>query len=605
VNPSNHDNGSSMNIVFTGHVDHGKSTIVGRLLADTNSLPEGKLEQVRQYCERNSRPFEYAYLIDVLRTERSQGITLDSARIFFKSQKRNYIIIDAPGHIEFVKNMVTGASRAEAALIVIDVQEGIRENSRRHGYLLWMLGIPNMVVLINKMEMVNYDEDAYNAIRRDYEAFLNDIGIQTVACIPVSGREGDNIVTPSPQMPWYSGATVLEILDQFEKEKPPLEKPFRMPVQDVYKFTLFGDNRRIVAGRITSGAIRTGDEIVFYPSGKHSRVASLESFNSPTQTTAFSGKSSGITIADQLFIQRGEIAACAGEPPPRVASRLRASLFWLGEKPLIPDKEFVLKLGTARTLARISEIIKVIDSTGSNVTHTPDKIQLYDVAECILTLDNAIAFDRVNDLAETGRFVIVDDYEIRGGGIVLADLPDEKEWVRERVMLRNYKWEKSLITGEQRSERYNQRPTLILVTGQRNVGKKRIAKALEERLFSEGKTVYYLGIGNILYGVDADIKSKPPLETRHEHIRRMAEVTNILMDAGLIVVVTAVELTHDDLELITAALDTRSIVTLWVGEQVTTDIRYDLQVSGSNDDQVLALAQIKGLLQERGVIYKP
>ncbi len=202
-----------MNVVFVGHVDHGKSTIIGRLLADTGSLPEGKLEQVRESCERNSRPFEYAFLIDALKDERAQNITINSARVFFQSVRRHYIIIDAPGHIEFIKNMVTGASRAEAALLVIDAHEGVQENSRRHGYLLWMLGIRQIVVLVNKMDLVDYKQEVFEAVQAEYAEFLREIGMQPMYYVPVSGREGDNICGSSASMPWYTGPSVLEALE--------------------------------------------------------------------------------------------------------------------------------------------------------------------------------------------------------------------------------------------------------------------------------------------------------------------------------------------------------------------------------------------------------
>ncbi|MCF7929080.1 MAG: 50S ribosome-binding GTPase, partial [Spirochaetales bacterium] len=202
----------TMNIVVTGHVDHGKSTIIGRMLADTGSLPDGKLEQVKRNCERNSKPFEYAFLLDALKDEQSQGITIDSARVFFKTPKRHYIIIDAPGHIEFLKNMVTGAARAEAALVVIDAAEGIQENSRRHGYLLSMLGIQQITVLVNKMDLVDYDQNVYNKIVSDYRDFLSELDVGNPTFLPVSGRMGENITRPSDKMPWYEGAGVLQVL---------------------------------------------------------------------------------------------------------------------------------------------------------------------------------------------------------------------------------------------------------------------------------------------------------------------------------------------------------------------------------------------------------
>ncbi len=261
-----------MDIVIAGHVDHGKSTIIGRMLADTGSLPQGKLEQVKADCERNSKPFEYAFLLDALKDEQSQGITIDSARVFFKTARRDYIIIDAPGHIEFLKNMVTGASRAESALLVIDADEGVRENSRRHGYLISMIGIKQMAVAVNKMDLVDYSRERFESVVAEYRQFLEKMGMEVNTFIPVSGREGDNVAALSERMSWYGGPTVLETLDAFEKEPHPVEKPFRMPVQDVYKFTHGGDNRRIIVGTVDSGSINVGDEVIFYHSKKSSPV---------------------------------------------------------------------------------------------------------------------------------------------------------------------------------------------------------------------------------------------------------------------------------------------------------------------------------------------
>src|SRR5919199_5401157 len=231
-----------MNIVIVGHVDHGKSTVIGRLLADTHSLPQGKLEQVRAQCELNSKPFEFAFLLDALKDEQAQGITIDAARVFFKSQRRQYLILDAPGHIEFLKNMITGAAGAEAALLVIDAAEGVQENSRRHGYMVSMLGIRQLAVVVNKMDLVGWDRGVYDRIVHEYGAFLDQVGIRPSCFIPVSGRSGDNIADRSLHLSWYDGPTVLDALDAFHSEPPPVERPFRMPVQDVYKFTKQGDD---------------------------------------------------------------------------------------------------------------------------------------------------------------------------------------------------------------------------------------------------------------------------------------------------------------------------------------------------------------------------
>jgi len=598
------DTDERMNIVIAGHVDHGKSTVIGRLLADTDSLPKGKLEQVRQTCRRSSKPFEYAFLLDALKDEQSQGITIDAARVFFKSAKRHYIIIDAPGHIEFLKNMVTGASHAEAALLVIDAEEGIQENSRRHGYMLSMLGIRQMAVLVNKMDLVGYSRDAFEAIAAEYKAFLDSIGLSCEAFVPVSAREGANIAAAGQAMDWYRGPTVLEALDNFRKEPPPVDKPFRMPVQDVYKFTQAGDKRRIIAGTVESGRIAPGDEVVFYPSGKRSTVKSLERFSGQPPAAFEAGSAASFTLAQQIYISRGQLAARADQPAPCVSKRLRVSLFWMGKKPMEPDKDYILKIGTAKELVRIEKIISTMDASDLSSACRKDRIEYHDVAECILCCRHAAAFDAVEALPATARFVIVDDYEIRGGGIIRQALPDAQQQMRQQVIQRNLKWSASAISREQRWERYNQKAALLLVTGRRNVGKKTLARAIEQRLFADGKTVYFMGIANVLYGVDADIK-KPGDDERHrpEHLRRLAEVANILLDAGVILVVTAIGLTRQDMDIIQNVVDSDLIETIWLGDE-PTDIDFSMKVPDLNRlDETLD--RVKVLLQNKGIIFKP
>ena len=592
-----------MNIVIAGHVDHGKSTVIGRLLADTGSLPNGKLQQIKETCRRNSKPFEYAFLLDALKDEQSQGITIDAARVFFKTAKRHYIIIDAPGHIEFLKNMVTGASHAEAALLVIDAEEGVQENSRRHGYMISMLGITQMVVLVNKMDLVGYDQNVFNAIVSEYTEFLDGIGLTAKAFLPVSGMEGDAIAALSEKMTWYKGQTVLEALDNFEKEPPPTDKPFRMPVQDVYKFTKTGDKRRIVAGTVDTGSVSIGDEIIFYPSGKRSTVKSLERFNAESPTTFSAGSAASLTLDQQIYIARGQLAARADQPAPKVSKRLRVNLFWMGKKPMEKGKDYILKVGTVKEPVRIEEITSVMDASDLSSAQQKDSIEYHDVAECILSCQHAIAFDSIEDIPATGRFVIVDDYEIRGGGIIRQSLEDEQQQMRQQVMQRNLKWAGSTIDREQRWERYNQKAALILVTGKRNVGKKTLSRAIEQRLFDDGKTVYFMGIANVLYGVDADIK-KPGTDQSHrpEHVRRLAEVANILLDAGVILVVTAIGLTQKELEIIQNVVDSDLIEPIWLGDD-PTDIDFAMKIPDLNNlDETLD--NVKALLQSKGIIFK-
>jgi bifunctional enzyme CysN/CysC len=597
-----------MSIVIVGHVDHGKSTIIGRLLADTGSLPQGKLAQVKETCERNAKPFEYAFLIDALKDERSQGITIDSARVFFQSAKRHYLIIDAPGHIEFLKNMVTGASRAEAALLVIDAQEGIRENSLRHAALLSMLGIRKVVVVINKMDLVDYQEVVFNEICGQFDPFLTGMGLRPQQYIPVSGREGENIVSASHKMGWFQGRTILSALDAFESQPVPDEQPLRMPVQDVYKFTSFGDSRRIVAGLVTSGKVSIGDEVVFYPSGKHSTIKTIEGFNRPAERSIPCGQPAGITLDEQIYVQRGEIIALAGQPAPHTTTRLKVSLFWLSKTPLRLSTDYWFKLATARVKMRVEAIDQVMDAgqDGYHRESAPgeplEQVGCNEVAECTLKLNRAIAFDLAGEFGDTGRFVIVDRYEIGGGGIVRAALPDSEEVLRGQVMVRNYKWVKSLISPDERAEAYHQRAAMLLITGPQGAGRKRIANLLEADLIASGKFVYFLGIGSVIHGIDADIQEETHAASREEHIRRLAEVAHILLDAGVILIVTAIDFTQHELEMLKTIVNGCAITTVWVGDTRTTDLEVDLQVPVSEAPD-LSVNQIKKLLQEQDILF--
>lgn len=585
-----------MNIVIAGHVDHGKSTVIGRLLADTGSLPKGKLEQVMETCRRNSKPFEYAFLIDALKDEQAQGITIDVARCFFKTALRNYLIIDAPGHIEFLKNMITGAARAEAALLVIDAHEGVKENSRRHGYMLSMLGIRQVCVLVNKMDLAGYNEKAFKRIEKQYRRFLRKINIEPSCFIPVSAFEGDNIANHSDKMPWYKGLNVLEVLDSFKNEEQPKDKAFRMPVQDVYRFTLNNDNRRIVAGTIESGRISVGDEVVFYPSGKRTRVKTLEAFNSELPKTLEAGWACGFTVTEQIYIKRGEIACLANETQPKVTGRMLVNLFWLGKNPLVKGKDYYLKLGTAKVGMQLEEIRSVLDASSLN-SSKKEQVDRHEVAECVLNLDRHIAFDLVDDVSATSRFVIVDGYEISGGGIIIQELKDQTSWVRDKVLLRNYKWIGSEISADKRAEMYKQKAELLLITGRKDRPRKKIARYLERQLFNEGRFVYYLGIGSLLYGVDADLVSDNVVPfNKMEHIRRLTEVAHIMLESGMILIVSAIELDASDLEVIKTGIPEEKISVIWVGDEITTDIPVDLVIKDT-EDIMQSVTLIRGIMK--------
>lgn len=586
-----------LRLVVVGHVDHGKSTVVGRMLADTNSLPEGKLDQIKLLCEQTSKPFEYAFLLDALRDERDQGITIDAARIFFKSASRHYIILDAPGHIEFVRNMATGASHADAAVLVIDAKEGIQENSKRHGHLLSILGVSSIIVAINKCDLVDYDESVFDALKSEYCAYLSELGVNPLAVIPLSGRFGDNIVSNSPKMPWYHGPSLLQALDDIPLPDSSQNLPLRMPIQDVYKFTNFNDNRRIVAGRIESGQISVGDELLFLPSGKRSKVSTVE----PGETTAAAGSCTGVTLEDQLYLSRGDVISKVGEAAPSVASNVFGNIFWLGRSPMKVGRTYTFKIHTAEVKGRLEKINCLVDSQNLDRQDAAPEIPQNGVARCELSFDEPVAFDPSAFIAEMGRFVVVDDYRISGGGIIEGAIESKQTELSRGGVTRALKWATGRISTRERAQRFNQRPTLLLITGEDSLDRKALARELEVNLFAEGKVPYFLGIGSVLYGLDSDIADNP--QAGEEHFRRIAEVAHILLNAGLIVIFTASELSAKNVQIIKTLTYPDWIETVWLGSKVTTDLECDLQISSDTSTEE-AVSQIKSYMQQQGIILK-
>ena len=403
-----------LNIVVVGHVDHGKSTVIGRLLYDTKSLPEGAIERVKRISREKGKPFEYAYLLDAFEEEQKQGITIDTTQLQFRTDKRDYVIIDAPGHKEFLKNMISGAASAEAALLIIDANEGIQEQSRRHGYILSLLGIQKAYVLVNKMDLIDYSEDKFNEIRHEMNEFLNTLNVFPLKYIPVSAFYGENMTGRSAKMPWYKGEAVLEAIDLFEKEKGLEGRPLRFPIQDVYKF----DSRRIIAGRIETGTLKQGDTVLITPSNKTTKVKSIEYWAGRDKTDiVYAGMSVGITVEDEFFNQRGEFIVHPGAAP-LVADMFKANLFWMGRNELVKNKEYKLKLVTQETECEIFAISKVIDATTLATAENAVRVKTNDVAEVVIKTKRPVSFDEFKNNQITGRFVLVDGYDVSGGGIV-------------------------------------------------------------------------------------------------------------------------------------------------------------------------------------------
>ena len=523
----------NLNIVIVGHVDHGKSTLLGRLYADTGSLPDGKLEKVQAICKQQGKEFEYAFLFDAFLEEQEQGITIDTARTFFMWKGRQYIIIDAPGHKEFLKNMISGAARAEAALLLIDALEGVKEQSKKHGYLLSLLGVRQFAVVVNKMDLVGYRQDVFDGIEKEYREFLGQFKAVPSQFIPVSAKLGDNIANRSAQMGWYTGPTVLDTLGAFRKETARSEQPLRLPVQDVYKF----DARRIITGRIAVGHLKVGDRLVFSPSNKSANIRTVEAFNiDPQPTEGQAGQSIGVTLDEQIFVERGEIASHQAHLP-LVSTAFRANLFWLGKRPLEKGRKYLLRVATKEVdceVAAIHRIIDTMDLRQQQGSHTVSKNQ---VAELTLRTKAPVAFDLSASFEATGRFVLVDEYDIAGGGIITELVHDDQEFLREEARQRDFAWIKGEVTVEDRAQQYGHRAAVVLITGGRHTGKSVLARKLEGRLVTDGRHAYLLDGDNLRRGLDADLSEEERGQTM-EMARRYGEVARLLMDTGLIVVST-------------------------------------------------------------------
>ena len=402
---------NDLKLVFVGHVDHGKSTLIGRLMYDTDSLPEGKVEGIKAVCDALGKPIEFGYVMDNLEEERDQGITIDTAQIFFKTKRRMYIIIDAPGHVEFVKNMITGASQAEAAILIVDAEEGVREQTRRHAYILGMLGLKQVIAVINKMDLVGYSEERFKKVNEDLEKFLNEINIHPSHIIPISASNGDFVVKKTGSMPWYSGPTVLEALDTFKPHESELNKPMRFSTQDVYKY-----DKRIIAGMVDSGVLKTGQEIVVLPSGEKTTVASIEEFLKEGVKEAVAGKATGIVTKDKLFVDRGDIISEPGKLPT-VTDRFKGHIFWMSKDPFKKGERIILKCSTQEVVCEVEELIKLIDSSTLEEIRGRDDVRNREVADVIIKTDKPIVVENFNDIPELGRFVL-ERLNTCAGGII-------------------------------------------------------------------------------------------------------------------------------------------------------------------------------------------
>jgi bifunctional enzyme CysN/CysC len=520
-------------IVIVGHVDHGKSTLVGRLLHETGSLPEGKLEMLQAVSARRGMPFEWSFLLDALQTERDQGITIDTTQIRFRTRSRDVVLIDAPGHAEFLRNMITGASQADGAVLIIDALEGVRDQTRRHGYLLHLLGVKQVAVVVNKMDRVDFSAARFNEISDEISSHLIGLGVTPSAVIPISARDGDGVAERTPRIGWYKGPTVVEALDALEPARPLEQLALRLPVQAIYKF----DDRRIVAGRIESGHLSAGDEIVIMPSAKIAKIKTVESWPlTPVKGRQSAGRSVGITLDRELFIERGDVIAHTASAP-RDTRRIRARIFWLHDKPLSSGASILVRLGTKESRATVVAIEKAVDP-GELASRETKAIARNHVGEIDIALAQPFAADPTSDNPRTGRLVIEVNGRIAGGGLVLSVDAGQRAIPVDIVPV------ESALRPDERSARYRHAGAVVWLTGLPGSGKSTLARALERRLFGQGGSPVLLDGDTLRAGLNGDLGFSP--QDRAENIRRLAEVATHLARNGHIAIVAAVSPSTED-----------------------------------------------------------
>jgi bifunctional enzyme CysN/CysC len=520
-----HEHKSLLRFITCGSVDDGKSTLIGRLLYDSKMIFEDQLAALEADSKKvgtQGGDLDFALLVDGLAAEREQGITIDVAYRYFSTDKRKFIVADTPGHEQYTRNMVTGASTADLAVILIDARKGVLTQTRRHSYLVSMLGIRKVVLAINKMDLVDYSREIFDAIVGEYRDFGRQIDLHDVVAIPVSGLKGDNITAPSNLTPWYHGPTLMGYLETVEIEDRLQHQPFRMPVQWVNRPNL---DFRGFAGTIVSGTVSRGEKLRVVPSGRESRVARIVTMDGDLER-AVAGQSVTITLEDEVDVSRGDVLACTSSPPA-VADQFETTIIWMSDEPMLPGRPYWMKIGTKLVSATITEPkYKVNVNTLEHLA--AKKLGLNEIGVCNVSLDHAIAFDPYTANRDTGGFILVDRLSNAtiGAGLIHFALRRSQ----------NIHWQALDIHKGSRAALKGQKPCALWFTGLSGAGKSTIANLVEKQLHALGRHTYLLDGDNVRHGLNRDLGFTDA--DRVENIRRVAEVARLMTDAGLIVMVS-------------------------------------------------------------------
>ncbi len=532
-----------LKVVIVGHVDHGKSTLIGRLLYDTDSLPEGKYEELQAICKRRGTDvLEWSFVLDSFQAERDQAVTIDSTQIWFSTAARDYVIIDAPGHREFLKNMISGAAAADAAILVVDGTEGVQEQTRRHAYLLHLLGFKQIAVVINKMDMVKHSAQAYEQVCEEVKTYLASIGLSPRFIVPISARHGDMIANRGQSMEWYKGKNLIDVLDSFEIAPQPLARPLRFPVQDVYRF----GEQRVIVGRVETGILRKGDTMLFSPGNETATITSIEVWpENKDKVEAHPGEAIGITLDQRLFVERGHIGSHT-KNPPMLSNVFRASIFWLAHKPLKVGNSYKIRYGTHEAMVSVQSIDKVIDTQDLADTSQKGEVARNAVAEVTFRARDLLPIDPYTDNERLGRLVVYEGYDIVGGGALsMEGYADQRA---EAPKAKNIDWVDHIISHDERAKRNGHRGGIFWLTGLSGAGKTTLAMAAEKVLFEKGINVVVLDSGNVRCGINNDLSFSP--KDRAENIRRVGHIAQLMASTGQVVITAFISPYRSDRRLI-------------------------------------------------------
>lgn len=546
-----HENKSLLRFITCGSVDDGKSTLIGRLLYESKMIFEDQLTALEQDSKKvgtQGENIDFALLVDGLAAEREQGITIDVAYRFFATEHRKFIVADTPGHEQYTRNMATGASTADLAVLLIDARQGVLTQTKRHAFIASQLGVRHVVLAVNKMDLVDYSENDFNEIAEDFKAFAAQLDIPNLHAIPVSALVGDNVVDGSRFMPWYEGPSLLGYLEGVDVEAEEPSLPFRMPVQWVNRPDL---DFRGYAGRIAGGIIRPGDDIRVLPSGKQSKIARIVTMDSDLDE-AVSGQSVTLTLADEIDISRGDVIATS-ETPPEISDQFDTTIIWLSEEPMLPGRSYRMKTSSRLVSATVNA--PKHKTNVNTLQKLPAKtLQLNEIGNCTLAVDRPIAFDSYAENRQTGSFILIDRMTNNTVGMGMINFP-----LRRAA---NIHWQNLDINKAANAEQKGQNPAVLWFTGLSGSGKSTIANEVQRRLYASGRHSFILDGDNVRHGLNRDLGFTDA--DRVENIRRVAEVSKLMVEAGLITLVSFISPFRAERELARNLMEEGEFIEIFV-----------------------------------------